>query len=286
MKKPIKRAAVIHDLCGVGKAALTNILPVLSMMEIEVCPVPTMILSSHTGGLGTPVIVKLDNYIEKAMNHYGKLNLDFDGIFIGYLGDIKNIEECINYFEELDRNRLKNNIEEKIVIFDPIFGDNGVYYSNFDKKYSEKLKQLIKYAHIITPNYTEACLLSETEFSDYVEREEIHKICRRLCKYGCRNVVITSVPLKDKSLIGTAVYDRESDLLNIIESVRQEKSYPGTGDIFTSVLFGSLMNGKSLLNGCERSCSFVEKTMKISSQYDYEVKEGVLLEKCLKYLNE
>ena len=277
MKKPVKRAAVIHDLCGVGKAALTNILPVLSMLEIEVCPIPTIILSSHTGGLGTPVIMKLDNYIEKAVNHYNELKLDFEGIFIGYLGSIKNVEECINCLKT-------SNINESIVILDPIFGDNGQYYRNFEENYSNGLRELIKFAHIITPNYTEACLLCSEEILEYIEKEDIHKICRKLCEFGCRNVIITSVPLKDKSHIGTAVYMKEDDKLHIIESVRQEKSYPGTGDIFTSVLLGSLMNGYGLIKACECSCTFVEKCMSISSQYDYPSKEGVLLEKSLKYL--
>lgn len=277
MKKPVKRASVIHDLCGVGKAALTNILPVLSMLGIEACPIPTMILSSHTGGLGTPVIVKLDNYIEKAVNHYNELNLDFEGIFIGYLGSIKNVEECINCLKT-------SNIHDSIVILDPIFGDNGRYYSNFNENYSNRLREIIKFVHIITPNYTEACLLCGEEILEYIEKEDVHKICRKLCEFGCRNVVITSVPLKDKDLIGTAVYMKEDDKLHIIESVRQEKSYPGTGDIFTSVLLGSLMNGADLIKACECSCAFVEKCMNISSQYEYPSKEGVLLEKCLKYL--
>ena len=276
MEKPIKRAAVIHDLCGVGKAALTNILPVLAMMEIEACPIPTMILSSHTGGLGRPVIVKLDNYIEKAINHYKDLRLHFDGIFIGYLGSTKNVEDCMDYLDTSE-------INEDIVILDPIFGDNGRYYSNFDKNYSDKLRKLIKYANIITPNYTEACLLCEENISDYIEKEDIHKICRKLCEFGCDNVVITSVPLNDRKLIGTAVYKKNEDFLYIIESLKQEKSYPGTGDIFTSVLLGNLLNGEDLVKSCECSCSFVEKCISISSQYDYSLKEGVLLEKCLKY---
>ena len=47
-KKPIQRAAILHDLCTVGKAAMTNILPVLSVLGVEACPVPTMVLSTHT----------------------------------------------------------------------------------------------------------------------------------------------------------------------------------------------------------------------------------------------
>lgn len=277
MNKPVKRAAVIHDLCGIGKAALTNILPILSIMEIEACPIPTIILSSHTGGFGDPIIVKLDNYVESAMNHYKDLKLNFDGIFIGYLGSIENIEECMNYFEDLHD-------DEGMIVLDPIFGDNGRYYGNFNKSYSDKLRNLIKYADIITPNYTEACLLCEEKISDYIEKEDIHKICRKLCEFGCDNVVITSVPLKNKKLIGTVVYKKKEDSIYIIESLKQEKSYPGTGDIFTSVLLGNLMNGKKLVESCECSCSFVEKCMSVSSQYNYSSKEGVLLEKCLKYL--
>lgn len=278
MKKPIKRAAVIHDLCGVGKAALTNIIPVLSTMEIETCPIPTIILSSHTGGLGKPVTIKLDNYIEKAMNHYNELDLNFEGIFIGYLGSIKNVEECINYFENIEMK------EESIVIFDPIFGDNGGYYSNFNKSYSDKLREVIKFAQIITPNYTEACLLAGEEIHECLEKNHLYNICRKLSGFGCNKIIITSVPLGKRDLIGTVVYDNEYDSIYIIESLKQEKSYPGTGDIFTSVLLGNLMNGIELLKSCECSCAFVEKCMKISSQYDYPSKEGVLLEKCLKYL--
>lgn len=277
MKRPVKRAAVIHDLCGVGKAALTNILPVLSVLEIEACPIPTMILSSHTGGLGIPVVMKMDNYIERAVAHYSNLNINFEGIFIGYLGSIKNIEESISCLKSSDR-------EHSIIIVDPIFGDHGKYYSNFDESYSNKLRELIEFADIITPNYTEACLICDKKISEYVEKDDIHKICIRLCEFGCRNVVITSVPLKNEEFIGTAVYMKENDQLYIIESMKQQKSYPGTGDIFTSVLLGSLLNGVDLIKACECSCLFVEKCMKVSSEYDYPSKEGVLLEKCLKYL--
>lgn len=277
MKKPIKRVAVIHDLCGVGKAALTNIIPVLSIMEIETCPIPTVILSSHTGGLGKPAIIKLDNYIEEAMNHYDELGFDFEGIFIGYLGSVENINECIKYLNN-------KNTKKSIVVFDPIFGDNGVYYSNFDKNYSDNLREIIGFAQIITPNYTEACLLAGEEINKYVDREDVYNLCRKISRFGCGKIIITSVPLKNSHLIGTAIYDKDNDSINIIESLKQEKSYPGTGDIFTSVLLGNLMNGIELFESCQRSCMFVERCMKISSEYEYSRSEGVLLEKCLKYL--
>ena len=72
--------------------------------------------------------------------------------------------------------------------------------------------------------------------------------------------------------------------MKIIYSQKQERSYPGTGDIFTSVLLGNLLNGTEIEESTAKACEFVEKSMKISSSYDYSPKEGILLEKCLKYL--
>lgn len=278
MNKPIKRAAVIHDLCGVGKAALTNVIPVLATMGIEVCPIPTIILSTHTGGFNKPAIVKLEGYISQAANHYKEIGINFDGIFVGYLGNNENITETLTLLEAVNK-------ENSMVIFDPIFGDNGHFYSNFDKSYSDNLKEVAKYAHVMTPNFTEACILANEEISDEINEEELLRISRILHGLGCENIIITSVPLKDKNKIGTSIYNGKKDLIDLIICDRLEKSYPGTGDIFTSVLTGSLLNGFDLKESTRKSCAFVEKAIKISNQFDYPTKEGVLLEKALRSLN-
>jgi len=277
MKKPINRIAVIHDLCGVGKAALTNIIPVLSVMNIEVCPIPTMILSTHTGGFGKPKIIKCDRYIEEAFKHYKDINIDFDGIFIGYLGTQENIQSTLQFLE-------KTADEERLIVLDPIFADNGKFYSNFNKDYSERLKKLIGYSRIITPNYTESCILCDEEIKECVKEEEILNIGRKLHKFGCENVIITSVPMKDKEKIGTAIYYGEEDYIKIIENKRLKKSYPGTGDLFTAILNGYLINKVSLFESTKRACEFVSYCINKSSEFDYPTKEGILLELCLEYL--
>lgn len=279
MNKPIKRTAVIHDLCGIGKAALTNVIPVLATMGIEVCPIPTIILSTHTGGFNKPTIVRLDGYISQAFKHYKEEDINFEGIFIGYLGSIENINETLNLLEGVNQ-------ENSMIVFDPIFGDNGRFYSNFDKSYSNKLKELAKYAKVMTPNFTEACILAEEEIPDEINDENLLKLSRKLHDLGCENIIITSVPLKDKNKIGTSIYNGNKDLIDLIVCDRLEKSYPGTGDIFTSVLTGSLLNGFDLKESTRKSCAFVEKTIEVSSQYDYPTKEGVLLEKALRSLND
>ncbi|SFC90543.1 pyridoxamine kinase [Clostridium uliginosum] len=278
MKKPIKRVATIHDLCGVGKAALTNIMPVLATLGVEVCPVPTMILTTHTGGFNIPKIVELKGYIDDAVKHYVDINIEFEGIFVGYLGSINNIDGTLKFLE-----KLKN--DNTLVVFDPIFGDNGKYYCNFNESYSENLKKLIRYSKIITPNFTEACILAGEEILIEINEKELLHISRKLHYLGCEDVVITSVPLKDKNKIGTSIYSGKSDSIQMIIANKLEKSYPGTGDIFTSVLIGSYLKGKSLLNSVQDSCEFVERCIIESNKYDYPTKEGVLLESSLKYLN-
>lgn len=44
----IRRVAAVHDLSGVGRVSLMTVVPVLSTMGFEVCPLPTAILSNHT----------------------------------------------------------------------------------------------------------------------------------------------------------------------------------------------------------------------------------------------
>lgn len=271
MKKPIKRVATIHDLCGIGKAALTNIIPVLSTLGVETCPIPTMILSTHTGGFGSPNIIKLDGYISKAMDHYQNLNINFEGIFIGYLGSNENIEETLQSLKSINK-------DNSLIVFDPIFADNGKYYSNFNKDYSDNLTKIIKYADIITPNFTEACILVEEKIKTGISRDELLIVCRKLHKQGCKNVVITSVPLLNECKLGIAIYNGEDDSMEIISRDKLLNSYPGTGDIFTSVLIGLLLNGVSLSESVKKACIFVERCIIESSQYDYPTKEGVLLE--------
>lgn len=278
MRKPIKRIAVVHDLCGIGKASLTNIMPVVATLGIEVCPIPTTILSTHTGGFGKPRIIDLKGYISDAFEHYSEIKIDFEGIFIGYLGSINNIKAVLNFFET---QYTKNDL----VVLDPIFGDHGNYYSNFDSSYSDELKKLIRYSKIITPNFTEACILVEEEISSQVNEEKLLHISRKLYKLGCESVIITSVPLNKNNEIGTSIYDGLTDSIYINRSTKLEKSYPGTGDIFTAVLIGKQLQDISLIKSVKDSCEFVERCIRESMKYDYPTKEGVLLELNLKYLN-
>ena len=44
-----KKIAMINDIAGYGRCSTTVSLPIISAMQVQVCPVPTSIFSNHTG---------------------------------------------------------------------------------------------------------------------------------------------------------------------------------------------------------------------------------------------
>lgn len=97
------KVAAIHDLSGVGRCSLSVIIPTLSAMGIQVCPVPTAILSTHTGGFGEVVMHDLTDYIIPALGHYKRLKLDFDCIYSGFLASTSQIDHCLEFFQAIPR---------------------------------------------------------------------------------------------------------------------------------------------------------------------------------------
>lgn len=272
-QKPIKRAAILHDLCTVGKAAMTNILPVLSVMGIEACPVPTMALSTHTGGFGRPAMESLKDFPTRAAAHLHTCGLSFDALFVGYLGNLSMLEQIKSWTDTFPGST---------VLLDPIMGDHGRYYSNFDGHYCEAMRTLVACSSVITPNYTESCFLAEEPFEEVCSAEKLSVLCKKLAALGAENIVITSVPCSDGAL-GIAVCENGS--LQLLKKRREGRAYPGTGDLFAAVLLGNLLNKKGLLESADAAHRFVAACILESDRYQYDTKEGVLLEPMLPLLS-
>lgn len=81
----VKKIAAVHDLSGAGRVSLTVVIPILSSMGFQVCPLPTAVLSSHTQ---YPHFSFLDltDEMPKIINEWKQLKIQFDAIYTGYLG--------------------------------------------------------------------------------------------------------------------------------------------------------------------------------------------------------
>ena len=61
--------------------------------------------------------------------------------------------------------------------------------------------------------------------------------------------------------------------------------YPGTGDIYASVLTGAMIKGDTLPVSMAKATEFIYEAAKVTYSYSLPPREGVLLEKVLPQLN-
>ncbi|MBN2260068.1 MAG: pyridoxamine kinase [Clostridiales bacterium] len=272
---PVKKVAAIHDLSGFGRASLTAIIPVLSSMGVQVCPIPTAILSTHTGGFSDFTYVDLTDTMEDYIKHWEKLELEFDCIYSGFLGSVRQIEIVSNAIDIFST-------ESNFIVVDPVMGDDGNLYATMSLEMVESMKKLVSKADIITPNFTEAAYLLNKPYNLEIEEEEIKIWLRELSSMGPKIVVLTSVPQSEsEKLTSVIAYNKENDVFWKVSCTYIPASYPGTGDAFASVVIGSLLQGDSLPISLERGVQFITTAIKASYGFDYPKREGVLLERVL-----
>ncbi len=278
MKHSVKRVAAIHDLSGFGRASLTAIIPILSSMGVQVCPLPTAILSNHTGGFDTFSFVDFTDHMQDYIDHWKELNIDFDCIYSGFLGSERQIEIVSEFIDDFGT-------EDNMVVIDPVLGDNGNLYSTMDQGLVEGMKRLVTKADIITPNFTEVSLLLGEEYKQTTTDEEIKEWVKRLSDMGPDIIVVTSVPDKEKDKDSNVIaYDRTCNTYWKIKCRYIPTFYPGTGDAYTSVMIGSLLDGDSLPIALDKGVQFITQAIKASYGFDYPNREGVLLERVLEVL--
>ena len=269
MKLPIKKCAVINDFSGFGRCSISVALPVLSALSVQCCTIPTAILSNHTG---YPSYF-FDSYTEKMQDYiseWKKLNLEFDTIFSGFLGCREQIEIVSNFIKDFRR-------ENTHIIVDPVMGDNGKIYATYTEEMCRKMRDLSSLADIITPNVTEACILAGEEYrGEDIDEEFTKKLLLELSLGGKRSVLITGVVRGEN--ICTCVFDKDSGEIHTIKNRRINKSYPGTGDLFASVLCGEITCGKGLLEATEKAADFVEKTTEYTAGFETDINDGIAFE--------
>ena len=144
-----KKIALINDFTGFGRCSVAVELPIISALKIQVCPLPTAILSVQTGFEN----YFMDDYTDRMKNYidsWQKNNLEFDGVATGFLGSAEQIEIVGDF--------LKKN-SSALIMIDPVMGDHGKIYKSYTREMCRQMKKLLTFADLVTPNLTEACEL-------------------------------------------------------------------------------------------------------------------------------
>ena len=284
MERKIKRIAALHDLSGFGRCALTVIIPALSAMGHQVIPLPTALLSTHTGGFENPYFLDLTDTMEPIIEHWDKLGIDFDEIYSGFLGNeaqAEVVKKLIARKQDL----------HKIVMVDPVMGDDGVLYSTYTPSLVDAIRDLCRSADIITPNITEAHFLLERPYVDTLTlprrdaEDLIYDLLLSLTKLGARKIALTGVHLAsagDGENVITAGIDLDVSKRPFFSSQpRINKNYPGTGDLFASVLLGKLLSGVDFQSSCRAASGYIHDVIEYSMGFDTPIRDGIALEACL-----
>ncbi len=234
----MKRCVTIQDISCFGKCSITVALPIISAMGVECSVIPTAVLSTHTGGFHGFTFRDLSDDIPKISDHWCSEKISFDGVYTGYLGSpeqAKQIEDFIDKFTP------------PLVFIDPVMADNGILYAGFDSSIVGAMRKLCARADIIVPNLTEAAFLLDEKFvrpGEY-DKEYIYAMLKRLTALGAKKAALTGI-IYDGEHQGVVAYDSDTGEFAEYFSDNLPISCHGTGDVFSSTMFGALILGKSL----------------------------------------
>ena len=241
------RIAAIHDLSCFGRCSLTIALPVLSAMGCQCCPLPTALLSAHTGFPGN-TFLDLTAEMGRIADHWTAMDLQFGAIYSGFLGSADQVDTVARFFSTFKKSSTA-------VIVDPVMGDHGTAYRTCTPELCRGMRVLAENSDVITPNLTEAALLLDRPYEE-IRQSDAYEVVRRLSLGGRRSVVLTGYS-SESGQTGALCFDRDSGESKAVQTPREPRDFSGTGDLFASVLAGGVARGVPLFQAAQAAADFV-----------------------------
>ena len=246
------KVIVANDLVGLGKVALTSSLPIMSACQTEVLPLPTVLLSSHTGDFNNIYVRDLTDDLKGFCKQWEYLDFKVDGLVSGYFKS----EEELKLVGQLARDK------EIPLFVDPIMADNGRLYQGFDRNFVEAMKDFCQQADVIIPNLTEAALLTDTPYLEAgsYDKVTVEKLLRDLAKLGTRKVIVTGISFETDK-IGLAYFDKETNETVFRMQKRYGNHFYGSGDLLTAILSAGYFYNLDLLKVCDLALDVMDRVL-------------------------
>lgn len=272
-----KDILLINDLAGVGKVALSAMMPIVSSFGFRVHNLPTAIVS-NTLDYGLFEILDMSEYMQKTIKIWEQLEFKFDCICTGFI----NSDKQIALIEQIIKDNKENS---PLVMVDPIMGDDGKLYLGLSENVVDNMRKMVSFADISTPNFTEASfILYDKMENEAVNKEQIKEYIDGLRKLGSKSVIITSVKNVDTNEYSIEGYSHLEDEYFSVPYNYIDVRFPGTGDAFSGVLIGKVLQGKSLKDSCKIASDFVRKAMEKDEKIVPDKRRGMNIERNLELL--
>ncbi len=252
-----KQILLINDIAGYGKVATAAMLPILSYMGLPVYNLPTALVS-NTLDYGKFNILDTTDYIKGVFPVWKELGFEFDAIATGFIAS----ERQASIVSEYCREQAK---KDTVIFVDPIMGDEGKLYNGVTPSTINSMREMLEVAHLIYPNYTEACYLTDTPYkTEGVTEEEANQLVDALRQFGAKSVIVTSMVVDGENCV--MGFNHFNDSRFKLPYTEIPVHFPGTGDIFSAVLIGHLLNGGQLDVSTRKAMDMVARLIDLNKE--------------------
>ncbi len=266
-----QKVALINDFSGFGRCSISVALPIISTLRLQCCPIPTSIFSNHTG-FPSYFFEDYTDRMSAYIQEWKKLDRSFSGLASGFLGSLDQIEIVRQFF-------LDFRTSDNLILVDPVMGDSGRLYPTYTLSMCHAMKELVAFADILTPNLTEACLLTGHPYHEGKwSLLDIRAMARELSAMGPKKIVITGIPQGD--FIANFCYENDGQ-----ESIRRTHlvgtQRSGTGDIFAAILIADAIHQVPFQDSVRKASRFIKRCIQRSIELDLPLTDGVCFEEVL-----
>lgn len=238
---------IAEDFSAVGQISMVAALNIFSAFGITTVAMPTTILSTQTEAFGTPVASSTLQWSQAAAAHWQAVpDITIDSALVGYVGNVATVHQV-----QTELMRLR----PKLVVIDPVMGDQDQLYPDFDTTYVEAIQELVQVATVITPNWTELQLLTNQPLGQKPTISNVALLINQLKhQHKGAYVVVTGINFDDDVAIA---YQDDNDQIQYIKQTKFPGHFYGAGDVFSALLCGYLQREMSFAKAVQAAASGV-----------------------------
>ena len=282
-----KRIVLFNDLPGYGKVALAAMVPLFSRMGHFPYQVPTAVVS-NTLDFGKFRIQDMTDYMRDTIKVWDELGFDPDCICTGFVLSEEQVELIGDYIRSrkprMDETQKVDN--GCLVMVDPIMADGGKLYNGIGMERVTAMRKLVSYSDVMVPNMTEAGFLTGIcPGRERASASELRELVDGLHKLSGKSVVITSAQDSETDEHLVCGYDHKSGQYFRVPFTFLPVRVAGSGDIFSTVMTGKLLNGESL-EAAVREAVRVLTALIQENQSHLDEYKGILIERYWELLDE
>lgn len=271
-----KRIVLFNDLPGYGKVALAAMVPLFSRMGHFPYQVPTAVVS-NTLDFGKFRIQDMTDYMRDTIRVWDELGFDPDCICTGFVLSEEQVELIGDYIRS--RKPRTSETQNRLVMVDPIMADGGKLYNGIGMERVAAMRKLVSYSDVMVPNMTEAGFLTGIcPGREQATAAELRELVDGLHKLSGKSVVITSAQDSETGEHLVCGYDHKMNQYFRVPFTFLPVRVAGSGDIFSTVMTGKLLNGENLETAVREAVRVLTALIRENQDHLDEYK-GILVER-------